>query len=135
MNKKKIIIISIIAVLTIIIIPAVLTSGSILFTAPGYTIFSTLDFIGTEKEFRETIEATPEAKLFRETFGENVKTQYWVELAYRTMIFSTEENNTQLSFKKMGDRTIVIHHSCHKNDERLGGYVTSFEIIKESGCF
>lgn len=134
MNKKIIIVISIVAVLTIIIIPPILTTGSILFTAPGYTIFSTLDFIGTEKEFRETIEDTPEAKLFRETFGENVKTKYWVELAHRTMVFSTEEN-TNLTFKQMGDRTIVIHYSCHKNDERIGGYATSFEILKESGCF
>jgi hypothetical protein len=134
MNKKKIIIISIVVVLSIIIIPTVLTTGSILFTAPEYVMFSTLDFIGTEKEFREIIENTPEAKLFRETFGENVKTKYWVELAYRTMVFSTEENTT-LTFKQMGDRTIVIHYSCHKNDERIGGYVTSFEILKESGCF
>ena len=134
MNKKKIII-SIVAVLAIIIIPPVLTAGSILFTAPGYTIFSTLDFIGTEKEFRETIEDTPEVKFFRESFGENVKTRYWVELGYRTMIFSVEENNTQLTFKQMGDRTMMIYHSCHKNTERIGGYITSFEILKESKCF
>lgn len=134
MNKKKLIIISISVILAVIIIPPVLTSGSILFTAPDYTILSTLDFIGTEKEFREEIENTPEAKLFRDTFGENVKTQYWVELGYRTMTF-TAEKNTTLSFKQMGDRTIVIHYSCHINDERLGGYITSFEMLKESGCF
>ncbi|WP_156416039.1 hypothetical protein [Nitrosopumilus sp. Nsub] len=84
-KNKKIITISIIAVMAIVAIPPILGTGSILFTAPDYTILSTLDFIGTEKEFRETIENTPEAKLFRETFGENVETKYWVELSYRTM--------------------------------------------------
>lgn len=134
MNKKKLIIISIVAVLAIIIIPPVLTGGSILFTEPGYTIFSTLDFIDTEKKFRETIEATPEAKLFRETFGENVKTKYWVELVYRAMEFSTDEN-TNLLFKQEGDRTIMLYYSCYKNDKMIGDHNVSFEILKESGCF
>lgn len=133
MNRKRIIIISLIIILTIVIVPPVLKAGSAFFDSPGITIFATLDFISTEKEFRETIESTQEAKLFRESFGENVKTQYWVELGLRKMILSTDESS--LKFTQHSDRSIVIYYWCYNNDERISGYVTTFELLKESGCF
>ena len=133
MSKKKIITISIIAVLTIVIVPPILVSGSTFFNSPIITILSTLDFIGTEKEYREEIESTPEAKLFRESFGDNVKTQYWVELGLRKMILSTD--NSSIKFTQHIDRSIVIHFWCYNDEERISGYVTNFQLLKESGCF
>ena len=135
MNNKKIVIIVVSAII-VIAMGIVLSAGSMILDSPVLVILATLDFIGTEQEFRNLVESTEEAKLFRETFP-NSTTQYYLEIGKRTLIFENKITayDATIHFVQLYDRTLFISYWCDKGNESLFGHVDNVDELKESGCY
>lgn len=135
MSRYKIIGIVLLSLIVIIVI-TILSTGSMLINSPVMVILATIDFIGTEQEFRDLVESTEEAKLFRETFP-NTITQYHLEIGKRTIVFLSKSSSydATIHFRQNFDRTMHISYWCHLGDESSFGKVNSIDKLKESSCF
>ena len=137
MQKKYKILTIILAILGILILGIVLAGGSILLDSPILVILTTVDFIGTEHEYREIVGNTKEAQLFIEIFP-TYTTEYYLEIGKRTLILLNEDEEgkeSKLRFKQTFDRTISISHWCELEHDSYYGFIDSIDEMKSSDCF
>lgn len=135
MTKYKILGI-VISVIIIIITVVILSTGSMLIDSPVLVILATVDFIGTEQEFRDLVESTEEAKLFRKAFPDTT-TQYYLEIGKRTIVFSNKINqyDTTMHFMQHFDRTLIISYWCDLGETTSFGVIKSVDELKATPCF